>query len=193
MKVVFLDHDGVVCLDRQWGSRFEKQKMYTRENRPALKKIPVLDRFDDFDQNCVESLNRIIDITDCEIVVSSDWRSWSTVEEMQEYYLSQGVKKGPIGFTPFIYTNEVSGVREARHHDKVLECIRSAEIKKWLADNPVSSWVAIDDMDLSYGLDGLDGLWGLENFVLSWSLNEGLSNQQVEQDLINLVNKPCLV
>ena len=26
MKVIFLDHDGVICLSGNWGSRFKKQQ-----------------------------------------------------------------------------------------------------------------------------------------------------------------------
>jgi len=25
MKVIFLDHDGVICLSSEWGNRFKKQ------------------------------------------------------------------------------------------------------------------------------------------------------------------------
>ena len=26
MKVLFLDHDGVICLEKQWGTRYDKQQ-----------------------------------------------------------------------------------------------------------------------------------------------------------------------
>ena len=26
MKVIFLDHDGVICLSTEWGGRYKKQK-----------------------------------------------------------------------------------------------------------------------------------------------------------------------
>ena len=36
---------------------------------------------DDFDSKAVKLLNRILDETGAEIVVSSDWRNWSTLEQ----------------------------------------------------------------------------------------------------------------
>ena len=26
MKVIFMDHDGVICLESEWGSRFDKKR-----------------------------------------------------------------------------------------------------------------------------------------------------------------------
>ena len=28
MKVIFLDHDGVICLSSEWGGRFKKQEKW---------------------------------------------------------------------------------------------------------------------------------------------------------------------
>jgi hypothetical protein len=44
-------------------------------------------------------LNEILEQTGAEIVVSSDWRIWCSVEEMGDYYESQGIIKRPIDFT----------------------------------------------------------------------------------------------
>jgi hypothetical protein len=186
MKVIFLDHDGVICLDGQWGTRFNKQNHYTRENRPPLKSMPIMERFDDFDKDCVEALNEILRITDCEIVVSSDWRSWATIEEMKEYYLSQGIIKGPIDFTPFAFVGEISNLaKEARQQNAVLECVRAFEIKKWLEQNQVFSWVAIDDMNLGMGS------WGLSNFVHCLEHN-GLSNPEIKKELLSFLTEKVL-
>ena len=47
MKIIFLDHDGVICLPSEWGSRYEKMKdvqnegmkLYKESNRETLARI----------------------------------------------------------------------------------------------------------------------------------------------------------
>ena len=95
MKVLFLDHDGVICLNNNFGTRFKKGKSVRN-----MWEKPVIDRFDNFDKKAITVLNDIINQTDCEIVISSDWKRWATVEEMGEYYESQGIVKKPLDFTP---------------------------------------------------------------------------------------------
>lgn len=73
MKVIFLDHDGVICLEPQWGGRFDKQDKVGRKMSQDVRSLPVSARFDDFDKEAVEVLNSILEETGAEIVVSSDW------------------------------------------------------------------------------------------------------------------------
>ena len=97
MKVIFLDHDGVICLSNNWGGRTKKWAKYRSENpesSPNLKEGPVSVRFDDFDQKAIKILNEIIEETGCEIVVSSDWKLHATLEELGEYYELHGISKG---------------------------------------------------------------------------------------------------
>ncbi len=72
MKVIFLDHDGVICLYDNWGSRLKKQKEWGgRKLSMGLLEIPLEYRFDNFDQKAVKVLNEILEETGAEIVVSS--------------------------------------------------------------------------------------------------------------------------
>ena len=48
MKVIFLDHDGVICLMGDWGSRRKKINKYQAEFGDV--EIPVEFRLDDFDK-----------------------------------------------------------------------------------------------------------------------------------------------
>lgn len=108
MKVIFLDHQGV---------------MYLKENtKPGM--------LSNFDHECVTALNEILNKTNAEIVISSDWKYWVKIEEMQKFYLDQGIIKSPISYT------------------QTSNC-RSNEILIWLDNNTsVSKWIAIDDMDM---------------------------------------------
>jgi hypothetical protein len=134
--------------------------------RPPMSQIPIYSRFDDFDQDCIDILNQVILQTDCQIVVSSDWRELATLDEMGDYYESQGIIRRPIGFTP---TQLPSGLK-FYHRDSEREETRSYEILQWLSENPqVTRWVAIDDLDMckhvSDKYEEWDRDWGLTNFV----------------------------
>ena len=78
MKVIFLDHDGVICLHDNWGTRLKKQKEWgKRRLSMGPLEIPLEYRFDNFDKKAVEVLNSILEKTGAEIVVSSDWKRWA--------------------------------------------------------------------------------------------------------------------
>jgi hypothetical protein len=84
MKILFLDHDGVICLSNNWGGRSKKWAKYRSANPHSSKEkkdAPVSVRFDDFDKKAIKILNEIIEETGCEIVVSSDWKLHATLEE----------------------------------------------------------------------------------------------------------------
>ena len=80
INVLFLDHDGVICLPDQWGKR----------NKGSSE---IENYFDKFDKKAIKILNEIIEKTDCEIVVSSDWRFHCKIDQMQELYLKRGILK----------------------------------------------------------------------------------------------------
>ncbi len=96
MKVIFLDHDGVICLATEWGGRVKKQQKAKRKLSQSVQSLPVDARFDNFNKKAIGVLNEILEETDAEIVVSSDWKKWANVEEMGEYYESQGIIKKPM-------------------------------------------------------------------------------------------------
>ena len=181
MKVIFLDNDGVICLSNNWGSRFKKQRRegYYLTNDESM---PYYLRFDDFDQKSIRVLNKILLLTDAEIVVSSDWRLYATLEELGEYYLSQGIVKKPIGFTNQL--QDCDQPTDFSWYPKFdLEQSRSLEIKQWLKDNPsVTHWVAVDDLDMSLRVD-----WGLENFALTPRKNEGIKQFGVSDKIIKFL------
>jgi hypothetical protein len=181
MKVIFLDHDGVICLASQWGGRYKKPGF---DSNPETS----LDiRMDSFDSKAVKVLNEIIEITGCELVISSDWKKWGTLEQMQEMYRIRGIKP-PIDLTPFIQDCE-NFVNEHEWMGRwELEHSRAVEIKNWLHDHPeVTHWVAVDDLDMSR--DGSAWkLWGLENFVHCKRPNlEGIKQSGIKEKIIKFL------
>jgi len=183
MKVIFLDHDGVICLSDNWGNRFKKQKSWgKRKLSMSTLSMPVEYRFDNFDEEAVKVLNEILEETGAEIVVSSDWKRWATVEEMGEYYESKGIIKKPIAFTDSILYDDYDNF--PWHNRWVSEQTRSLEIAQYIGQNPViTHWVAIDDLNMSL-TDVDDKTWGLKNFVLTPENKEGIKQTGIKEKVL---------
>ena len=160
MKVLFLDHDGVICLSNNWGSRYKKKE-------------GMDSRFDKFDRKAITVLNEIIKETDCEIVISSDWRFHCSLKEMRDMYAERGIRKLPIGFTGFI-----PGKPEDLEHS------RSQEIVNWMNVHDKYTrmkWCAVDDLDMSP--------WIGDNFVLTKRSSEGLKQSGIKEKIIKMLNE----
>lgn len=192
MKIIFLDNDGVICLSNNWGSRFKKESDFrgknTIENR---KELPVGCRFDNFDKKAIKVLNEIIEKTNANIVVSSDWRHHATLEELGEYYTSQGIIRKPVGVTKIFNECEIlDGFEFIKGYG--LEQERSIEIKQFLIDNPeITHWVAVDDLNM--GKQSIlrnmgQREWGLKNFVHTPKSNEGIKQSGVKEKIISFLD-----
>ena len=197
MKVIFLDNDGVICLSNNWGERAKKWANFKRDNPEVeFTDRPVKCRFDDFDDKAVKVLNEILEETGAEIVVSSDWRLHATLEELGEYYESQGITKKPIAVTDMfkdIFPKEWNAFRFRAE----LELERSMEIGHWLENHPeVTNWVAIDDLNMSpeflskYFSHSEDDTKnpGLSNFVLTPRSREGIKQSGVKEKILKFLN-----
>jgi hypothetical protein len=192
MKVIFLDHDGVICLATEWGGRFKKQTEVGRKLSQSVTSLPTDARFDNFNKKAIVILNEILEETNAEIVVSSDWKRWASVEEMGEYYESQGIKKKPIAFTKNLSECDVpENFVWSRKWD--LEQTRSLEINQYLRDNPsITHWVAIDDLNMgipqtheSWGEMEME--WGLTNFVLTPRSREGIKQSGIKEKILEFL------
>jgi hypothetical protein len=171
-KCLFMDHDGVICLPEQFGRR----RKFTPSD--GWKSV-----FDGFDPKAVKVLNKILEATDAEIVISSDWRFDGDLELLQQVYRDCGVIKVPIGMTtkgpvrspddfPWFIVTE-------------LEQTRSLEILRYLRDHPeITKWVAVDDLDMS-----VRNGWGLTNFVLTPRSYEGIKQVGIKDKIIKFLNE----
>ena len=179
MKVIFLDHDGVICLSGQWGGRFKKKGF---DSNPET---PMDTRMDSFDIKAVKVLNYIIEKTGCEIIVSSDWKRWGTLEQMQEMYITRGIKP-PIALTPDLKECTVHGNNFVWSKEWDLEQTRSIEIKQYLHDHPeITNWVSVDDLNMS-DEEGWKN-WGLSNFVLTPKSYEGIKQCGVKEKILKFL------
>jgi hypothetical protein len=191
MKVIVLDNDGVICLSNNWGGRTKKWAKYRSANPDSSKErkdAPVSVRFDDFDKKAVKILNEIIKETGCEIVVSSDWKLHATLEELGDYYESQGIIKRPIAVTTNLgqctWYNDQDWVWSPRWN---LEMTRVIEITQYLHDHPeVTHWVAVDDLNM--GKNGEDWKnWGIDNFVLTPKSSEGIKQLSIKEKILKFL------
>jgi hypothetical protein len=198
MKILFLDNDGVICLSNNWGERAKKWANFKRDNPDVeFTDRPVQCRFDDFDDKAVKVLNEILEETGADIVVSSDWRLHANLEELGEYYESQGIIKKPIAVTDLfqdLFPKEWNAFRFRAD----LELERSMEINHWLENHPeVTHWVAVDDLDMSIKFlgdrfaaeDESDKKPGLTNFVLTPRSREGIKQSGVKEKIIEFLNQ----
>ncbi len=199
MKVIFLDNDGVICLSNNWGGRSKKWANYRSQNpssSDSKSDAPVDVRFDDFDEKAVKVLNSILEETGAEIVVSSDWRFHANLDELGDYYVSQGISKKPIAVTH--RTEDINPeLWKVMRFRADLELERSIEILDWLEKNPqVTHWVAIDDLNMS--VDYLSKHFsakdpedeskpGLTNFVHTPKSNEGIKQSGVKDKVLKFL------
>jgi hypothetical protein len=178
MKVIFLDHDGVMCLSTQWGGRHKKTREWVmKHGEENVKTIPATVRLDNFDEKAVKVLNEILTETSSEIVVSSDWKLHATLDEMKDLYWDYGVIKTPLDFTPNL--REFDPDAAALFGWKGWPArARIVEIRKWLENHPeVTNWVAVDDLNM--------GREGLENFVLTARSSEGIKQSGIKKKIID--------
>ena len=189
MKLIFLDHDGVICLSNNWGGRTKKFAKYRSANpdtSKVIKDAPVTFRFDDFDKKAIKILNKILEETGAEIVVSSDWKLYATLEELGEYYEEQGIIKKPIALTDNLKDCTVHGDDFIWSTMWDSEQMRTIEIKQYLHDHPeVTHWVAIDDLNMGKIGEPWKDLWAIDNFVLTPKSNEGIKQLGIKEKILN--------
>jgi hypothetical protein len=162
VKVLFLDHYGVLCLGKPGTVRTETSEPTADEFFDTG--ITV---FSDFDSDAVSILNSLLDSVDFEIVVSSDWKRHTTLSGMCEFYQQQGIKKMPLA-----YTDWLPGA--TTYHEQ-----RAGEINSWLTQHPeITDWAAVDDLYM--------GTW-LTNFVWAKDVHLGIKDTTVQQQIIELI------
>ena len=162
MKVLFLDHYGVLCLSTKPVTRTEFSMPTSDEFADT-----GITFFSDFDPEAVAALNDIIQRTGAEIVISSDWKRETTLSGMCEFYQKQGIKKMPLA-----YTDWMPGA--PTYHEQ-----RAGEINAWLEQHPgIAQWAAVDDLYM--------GTW-LTNFVWAKNVHLGITDIAVKQQLLQIL------
>lgn len=135
-RIIFLDFDGVL------------------NNYAAVFVALAEGRAQAIDRACVARLNRLVEASDADVVVSSSWRELHSLEELRAILEAHGFRGQVIDVTP-----SYSG--EPRGH----------EIEAWLAHHaPEARFVILDDnADMAE----------LSPFLVQTSLDLGLQDEHV--------------
>lgn len=127
-KILFLDIDGV--LNPKWWVR-----------------KAFVDRYGcAFDPECVSNLEKMIDETGAEIVISSSWK-YMGVLKLQRMWKDRGLPGKIVDVTPDFMSDELLMNEELGNMDHL--CNRGCEIKRWLMQHKDEEvqYVIIDDID----------------------------------------------
>jgi len=124
-KIIFLDIDGVLRThksDLEWSNKLAA---------PIFKGVDRL-----FDKTLVDNLNEVIFLTGAKIVITSNWRIYLSLEELQRIFKERGVIGKIIGKT---------GLGHLKAGSPIPIGNRGLEIQDWLDRNPVKKFIIIDD------------------------------------------------
>lgn len=154
LRVLFLDIDGVLN-----SSNYFRREAGEVDGRG-------LEAYEgaQIDPFAIERLNRVIDATCAEVVISSAWRLGGSLGSIQRVLRARGFKHRVFCKTPVL-----------------LEGLRNNEIQKWLDDNqPVERFAIVDDLFVA-------GIGFAPQFVLT-DYEDGLTDAHADR-LIQILNR----
>ena len=161
--IIFLDIDGVLATNKQYNLN-AVNFMHKNEWANKLKvKYP-------FDKGCVDIFNEILTETGAEIVLSSDWKYYYTLDQLDIIFKENSVIKSPIDVT----TDDMVSM-------SYLEKNRAYQIKTYIKTNKNEKYVIIDDLNLYNFYESLEN-----NFVRTYN-SEGLKQLGVNDKIIKLL------
>lgn len=113
--IIFLDIDGVLCTQSQWKSE-----------------IMAEDGYSQFNQQCVEKLNKLIEQTNAKVILTSSRRINKTTEEFAAIMQRRGISGGLLG--------------KINENTQLSSVSRGDEIRQWMEKyGEPTKYVIIDD------------------------------------------------
>ena len=171
-SVIYLDIDGVLATDKQYSIK-KTSKSYLSE----FNCYP-------YDAKCVKIFNDILEETDAEIILSSDWSLYYTLKQMDEIFKINGIIKSPYDIA----------------HPKALRMSASAALNRGFSidehlffnQHEFGNYVIIDDLDITC----YNNSWSQErtvdydNFVhCSRGDFEGIKQSGIKEKILKILNK----
>lgn len=157
LRVLFLDIDGVL----------NSSSYFRREVGEADGRCMAAYENTQLDPLAIERLNRVIDVTNAEVVISSAWRIGNRIGAIQRAMRDRGFRHRLYCKTPVLLGGEG---------------LRNNEIQKWLDDNqPVERFAIVDDLFVA-------GIGFVPQFVLT-DYEDGLTDVHADR-LIQILNRP---
>ena len=158
-KAIILDIDGCIATTKQFALK-KTAKTY-------LTKYAVYP----FDKGCINVLNEILNKTGAEIILSSDWRLFYNIEQLDDIFKINNVIKSPLFTTPK-YSSKFSAP---------LEYNRINEINNVLDNNKIKRFIVIDDLNMSKAFG--------KAFIHCKMINEGIKQTGIKEKCINQLLK----
>jgi hypothetical protein len=137
-KYIFLDIDGVLATSKEFN--MNTQKFWEKNEWAKNLKVPYK-----WNESAVKIFNEILETTNAEIVLSSDWRKHWNLEELDIIFKENGVVKSPKSTT--------IKYRETFDHDFRN---RASQIESYIRTNnfideneqPTCLWIVLDDLPI---------------------------------------------
>lgn len=167
MKTIFLDIDGPLATNKQF---FINKKKFWENNQWAKNlKVPY-----PFDKECVQIFNEILEETDAEIVLSSDWKNHWDLIDLDIIFKNNNIIKSPRSLTK----NDVVSMNN-------IEKNRAYQIELFIHNFKIDNYVVIDDLNLTKFMNITQDD---DKFVLIKE-SQGLKEIGVKEKIIRILNK----
>jgi hypothetical protein len=157
-KFLFLDIDGVLVTG-------------------DILKDYLPDGHHDFNKESIGCLNKIVGLTNCDVVISSSWRIGLTLEEFKRLFEVRG----------FLYCDKIIGLTPRLHmsgNERYSSVPRGSEIRQWLMNNFVDNGNGYKKIGVDYNYlildDDDDMLYEQRNNYIQTSFYGGLMAHHVE-------------
>ena len=151
---IFLDFDGVLNSNRYISDNFGSFKA------PKEKTYYILEHLDPL---AIKRVNKLLEILNAEVVISTAWRKAFNLETIIEILKSKGFTGNVIGETKILYTS------------------RGVEIQDWLNENRVAA-------DQIIILDDNNDMLHLSHRLIRTSFDDGMLDKHILQ-AVSLINK----
>lgn len=115
-----------------------------------------------WNRQCIFNLNKILEETNSEIILTSTWRIAKNMNQLNEIFKNQEIIKSPIDIT-------------------IIGDSRGLEIQEWLSKNIITNFVIIDDKD-----EDISKYY--KNNFFKISSNKSLKDEKIVNDIINFFN-----
>jgi hypothetical protein len=169
-KVIFLDIDGVLATVKQYATKKSSPYyLYEYDVYP-------------YDEKCVKILNEIIEETDAEIILSSDWSLHYTLEQMDGIFKHNGIIKSPFDMiTQLAISMSSSSMNRGYSIDQYIK-EHSDEFE---------NYVIIDDLDIrKYTRHTDNQSFDYDNFVHCTRGDfEGIKQTGIKEKILKVLNK----
>ncbi len=142
-KLLILDLDGVLITNPSW----KADRIHS-------------DGYSEFNESCVENLNRLLTLAEFDIWLSSTRRTVKTMNEFNLIFKNRGIKKDIVGFLP-----EYADCRN-----------RKEEIQKFITEFKASDFLIIDD---DKSLNGLKSK--IKESLILTELTKGFNSEKLKE------------